>query len=223
MREAKVSTSPSSSPRPPVRPRRIIKRFHQEYAAGSIASNPASPRATPEEGLEEREELTSVRVRVAQPLHLLLGLQQQRRHGTGVPDISVALERDADLDGTVAPEVSSDIPVGGGVQGSQSKKVSIAPRAAGGGGGAAMRRGRGALPVLGSLQSTAVEVLKTVNEVSTVVLSRHHEERRSHLNVALVGDRLRACRQRKQRQLAIAWPPDQQQDREHSQRVTRQE
>lgn len=58
-----------------------------------------------------REHGRPVRVRVTHTLHFLLGLVEQARDGARVSNMAVALELNPNLDGFVAPQVSTNIPV----------------------------------------------------------------------------------------------------------------
>lgn len=114
----------------------------------------ASPSAFPPDREGRR---TAVGVRVREPLHLLLGLVEERGDGARVADVAVAFKHDADLDRAVAPEVAADVPAGRGrarALADQSKQGGSARRAQRAG------RGRG-VPVLGSLECSPVQVLQS--------------------------------------------------------------
>lgn len=59
-------------------------------------------------------QLTPVRVWVAHPLDLLLGLVEEGGDRARVADVPVALKCHTDLNSLVAPQVSPDVPAGEG-------------------------------------------------------------------------------------------------------------
>ena len=77
----------------------------------SKSNTPPPARPYPRFAKLSRSQLTSVWIRVLNTLKLLLGPFEQRSQFSRVPDVTMTFKLDANLDGTVSPDVSADTPV----------------------------------------------------------------------------------------------------------------